>query len=256
MVTASILQAIVDWVTETIGDFGAPAVFVLMTLESACIPVPSEVIQLFAGYLVSQDQMTLVAAVMAGTLGNVCGSWIAWGVGAKGGRPFIERYGRYVHITPKRMALADRWFERYGNKVVFWSRMLPIVRTFISLPAGVARMPFWRFTIYTFLGALPWVLVLTLIGVWVGDNWETWEGRLKYFDYVVAAILIGLVAYLVVQHRRDRSEPLPDDAETALGGSADDGQGPADGEPGADGLPAGKPLAEAHVRDQHRNDGK
>ena len=150
MVTASILQAIVDWVTETIGEFGAPAVFVLMTLESACIPVPSEVIQLFAGYLVSQDQMGLFAAVMAGTLGNVLGSWIAWGVGAKGGRPFIERYGRYVHITPKRMALADRWFDRYGNKVVFWSRMLPIVRTFISLPAGVARMPFWRFTIYTF----------------------------------------------------------------------------------------------------------
>ncbi len=254
MVTASILQAIVDWVTETIGEFGAPAVFVLMTLESACIPVPSEVIQLFAGYLVSQDQMSLFAAVMAGTLGNVFGSWIAWGVGAKGGRPFIERYGRYVHITPKRMALADRWFDRYGNKVVFWSRMLPIVRTFISLPAGVARMPFWRFTIYTFLGALPWCLTLTLIGVWVGDNWETWEGRLKYFDYVVGAILIGLVVYLVVQHRRDRNEPLADDEPADLGGGADDEQRAADGEPGADGLPAGEPLAEAHVRDQHGHD--
>ena len=256
MVTASILQAIVDWVTETIGEFGAPAVFVLMTLESACIPVPSEVIQLFAGYLVSQDQMGLFAAVMAGTLGNVLGSWIAWGVGAKGGRPFIERYGRYVHITPKRMAMADRWFDRYGNKVVFWSRMLPIVRTFISLPAGVARMPFWRFTIYTFLGALPRCLTLTLIGVWVGDNWETWEGRLKYFDYVVAAILIGLVVYLVVQHRRHRSEPLAATTSPRLGGGADDDQGTADGQRGTDRLPAGETLAEAHVRDQHGHDGE
>ena len=208
MVTASILQAIVDWVTETIGEFGAPAVFVLMTLESACIPIPSEVIQLFAGYLVSQDQMTLVAAVMAGTLGNVCGSWIAWGVGAKGGRPFIERYGRYVHITPKRMALADRWFERYGNKVVFWSRMLPIVRTFISLPAGVARMPFWRFTILTLAGCIPWVLLLTFIGKEAGDNWESWKDSLHYVDYAVLAMIVGGLAWLFIRSRRRRSETL------------------------------------------------
>jgi membrane protein DedA with SNARE-associated domain len=215
MVTASILQALVDFVTETIGDFGAPAVFVLMTLESACIPVPSEVIQLFAGYLVSQDKMGLVAAIAAGTLGNVAGSWIAWGVGAKGGRPFIDRYGKWVHVTPKRMAMAERWFDRYGNRVVFWSRMLPIVRTFISLPAGVARMPFVRFTIYTFLGALPWVTGLTLLGVWVGDNWETWEGRLKYFDYVVAVVLVGIAVYLVVHWRRGRAARRSPDAPEA-----------------------------------------
>src|SRR5215207_2889636 len=216
MVTASILQVLVDFVTETIGDYGAPAVFVLMTLESACIPIPSEVIQLFAGYLVSLDQMGLVAAIAAGTLGNVAGSWIAWGVGAKGGPPFIERYGKWVHVTPKRMALAERWFDRYGNRVVFWSRMLPIVRTFISLPAGVARMPFARFTIYTFLGALPWVTALTLLGVWVGDNWETWEGRLEYFDYAVAVVLVGAAIYLVVRWRRSQrpaetsGEPEPE----------------------------------------------
>jgi membrane protein DedA with SNARE-associated domain len=200
--TLSILQQLVDFVTETIGDHGVPAVFGLMALESACIPVPSEVIQLFAGYLVSQNRMGLVAAILAGTLGNVVGSWIAWGVGATGGREFIERYGKYVHVTPKRMDLADRWFERYGNKVVFWSRMLPIVRTFISLPAGVARMPFGRFTLYTFLGALPWCTGLTLLGVQVGQNWETWEGRLKYFDYAVAAALVVGVVYLVRKWRR------------------------------------------------------
>ena len=200
--TLSVLQALVDFVTTTIGDYGVLAVFLLMTLESACIPVPSEVIQLFAGYLVSQGRMGLVAAILAGTFGNVVGSWIAWGVGATGGREFIERYGKYVHVTPKRMELADRWFERYGNKIVFWSRMLPIVRTFISLPAGVARMPFWRFTLYTFLGALPWVTGLSLLGVKVGENWETWEGRLKYFDYVVAAALVAGVVLLVRRWRR------------------------------------------------------
>ncbi len=198
----SVLQVLVDFVTESIGDHGVLAVFILMALESACIPVPSEVIQLFAGYLVSQDRMGLVAAILAGTLGNVVGSWVAWGVGARGGRPFIERHGRYLHVTPKRMALADRWFERYGNRVVFWSRMLPIVRTFISLPAGVARMPFGRFTIYTFFGALPWCAMLTLLGVKVGENWETWEGRLKYFDYFVAAVLVAGTVWLIVRWRR------------------------------------------------------
>ncbi len=200
--TLSILQSLVDFVTRTIGDHGGPAVFLLMTLESACIPVPSEVIQLFAGYLVSQDKMGLVTAILAGTLGNVVGSWIAWGIGATGGREFIERYGKYVHVTPKRMELADRWFERYGNKVVFWSRMLPIVRTFISLPAGVARMPFAKFTLYTFLGALPWVTGLTLLGVWVGQDWETWEGRLKYFDYLVGVALVVGIVWLVRKWRR------------------------------------------------------
>jgi len=198
----SITQSIVDWVTATIGDHGVPAVFGLMVLESACIPVPSEVIMLFAGYLVSQDKMGLAAAILAGTLGNVVGSWIAWGIGYTGGREFIDRWGKYVHVTPSRMAMADRWFQRHGNAVVFWSRMIPIVRTFISLPAGVARMPFGRFTLYTFLGALPWCAFLTLIGVKVGENWETWEGRLKYIDYLVAVLLVAVAVRLYLKWRR------------------------------------------------------
>ena len=198
----SITQSIVDWVTATIGDHGVPAVFGLMVLESACIPVPSEVIMLFAGYLVSQDKMGLVAAILAGTLGNVVGSWIAWGIGYTGGREFIDRWGKYVHVTPSRMAMADRYFDRHGNAVVFWSRMIPIVRTFISLPAGVARMPFGRFTLYTFLGALPWCAFLTLIGVKVGENWETWEGRLKYIDYLVAVLLVAVAVRLYLKWRR------------------------------------------------------
>ena len=154
------LNGLIDWITRVIGDHGFPAILALMTLESACIPVPSEVIQLFAGYLVSIDQMTLFAAVSAGVLGNMLGSWIAYAVGYYGGRPFIERWGRYIHVTPARLTMAERWFDKHGEVTVLVGRCIPVVRTFISLPAGIARMPFWRFTLFTFarlhpLGARP-----------------------------------------------------------------------------------------------------
>jgi membrane protein DedA with SNARE-associated domain len=197
-----VLNRLIDHVTELIGDHGAPAVFLLMVLESACLPVPSEVIMLFAGYLVSIDQMSVTEAVIAGTAGNIVGSWIAWGVGMSGGRALLERHGRYVHITPARLDMADRWFERRGERVVLISRCLPIIRTFISLPAGIARMPFWRFTIYTAVGCLPWVLALTLIGVQVGSKWEEWHKRLEVLDYLVAAGIVAGIVYLVVRRRR------------------------------------------------------
>ena len=196
------LQALIDAVTEFIGDNGVPAVFLLMTLESACIPVPSEVIMLFAGYLVSIDQMTLTEAVVAGVAGNVVGSWIAWAVGAYAGRTWIEHHGRKLHITPARLAWADRWFERYGPIVVLVARCLPIIRTFISLPAGIARMPFWRFTLYTLIGCIPWVLALTLIGQQVGANWEEWHQHLEILTYAVAACLVAGVVYLWIRSRR------------------------------------------------------
>jgi membrane protein DedA with SNARE-associated domain len=197
-----VLNRIVDFVTEFIGDHGVPAVFFLMILESACLPVPSEVIMLFAGYLVSIDKMTLTEAVLAGTVGNVVGSWIAWAVGMSGGRALLERHGRWVHITPHRLEQADRWFQRRGPRVVLISRCLPIIRTFISLPAGIARMPFWRFTIYTAVGCLPWVLALTLIGHQVGANWDEWHKRLEVLDYLVALALVAGVVYLVLRRRR------------------------------------------------------
>ncbi len=135
------LSSISNWVTRTIADHGLLAVFGLMLLESACIPVPSEVIMLYAGYLVSVGKLSLVGAVAAGVAGNLVGSLIAWWVGSAGGRELILRYGRYVHVTESRLALADRWFERYGERTVLISRCLPVIRTFISLPAGIARMP-------------------------------------------------------------------------------------------------------------------
>jgi membrane protein DedA with SNARE-associated domain len=197
-----VLNRLVDFVKELIGDHGVPAVFLLMILESACLPVPSEVIMLFAGYLVSIDQMSLTAAVIAGTAGNIVGSWIAWGVGMSGGRVLLERHGRYVHITPARLDMADRWFAQRGERIVLISRCLPIIRTFISLPAGIARMPFWRFTIYTAVGCLPWVLALTLIGVQVGSRWEQWHQRIEILDYLVAAAILAAIVYLLVRRRR------------------------------------------------------
>jgi membrane protein DedA with SNARE-associated domain len=200
-----VTNSIIDAITRLIGNHGFPAVLALMTLESACIPVPSEVIQLFAGYLVSLHRMSFAAAVTAGVLGNLIGSWIAWSVGYYGGRPFIERWGRYIHVTPERLDLAQRWFERHGEVTVLVGRCVPLIRTFISLPAGVARMPFWRFTIFTIVGCVPWVLGLTALGYEVGPSWERWRHRLEYLDYIVAGAIIVVIVYLFVRARRRRA---------------------------------------------------
>ena len=196
------LSSISNWVTRTIADHGLLAVFGLMLLESACIPVPSEVIMLYAGYLVSVGKLSLVGAVAAGVAGNLVGSLIAWWVGSAGGRELILRYGRYVHVTESRLALADRWFERYGERTVLISRCLPVIRTFISLPAGIARMPLGCFALYTTIGCVPWVLALTLLGDAVGKNWETLHTRLAFLDYVVVAVLVAGLIWLTVRMRR------------------------------------------------------
>ncbi len=200
-ITDKLVDPIVNVATDFIGSAGVVAVFVLMALESACIPVPSEAIMLFAGFSVSEGELTMFGIVAAGVLGNVVGSWIAYAVGYYGRLDLLER-NKLIHISPKHLKWADDWFERYGNATVFFSRMLPIIRTFISLPAGVARMPFWRFTALTLAGCLPWVLMLGLVGREVGDNWEQWRDNLHYLDYaVVAAILAGIV-YLLIRRRR------------------------------------------------------
>ena len=146
---------------------------------------------------------TLVAVVAAGVAGNVVGSWIAWAAGYYGRIELLEK-NKLVHINPKHLARADRWFERYGDAAVFWARMLPIVRTFISLPAGVARMPFWRFTVLTLLGCIPWMLGLTLLGKSVGENWRRLQDKMHYFDYLIAALIVIGGVYLFVRWRRDR----------------------------------------------------
>jgi len=200
-VTDVFLDPIVNAGTDFISATGLPAVFLLMLLESACLPVPSEAIMLFAGSSVAAGDLTLFGVVAAGVLGNLAGSWIAYAVGYYGRIDLLEK-NKLIHISPKHLKWADDWFERYGSATVFFSRMLPIVRTFISLPAGVAKMPFWRFTALTLLGCIPWVLMLALIGESVGDNWEEWRDHLHYLDYIVVVAILAGGAYLIVRRRR------------------------------------------------------
>ncbi len=213
LVLAAITDRLADWATTVVGDLGLPGIFVLMTLESACIPIPSEPTMLFAGFNVDQGTYSFAAAVSVAVAANVVGSWIAYGVGRFGRYELIQEHGKWLHITPARLEQAERWFEKYGGAAVFFSRMLPIVRTFISLPAGVAKMPFGRFTLYTFLGCIPWMAGLVFLGMTVDRNWERWRDKLHYIDYlVIAAIVIGAV-WLFIRWRRNRGKPA--DAQAA-----------------------------------------
>jgi len=214
--TDFIVDPIVEAATGFIEATGLVGIFVLMALESACIPVPSEAIMLFAGFNVSEGNMTMLGIVAAGVLGNLVGSWIAYAAGYYGRIELLER-NRLIHVSRKHLDTADRWFERYGDATVFFTRMLPIIRTFISLPAGVARMPFWRFTVLTLAGCLPWVLMLGLIGREVGDRWEEWRESLHWLDYVVLAAIVIVVVYLIVRRRRGDPEPQGTEAASEAG---------------------------------------
>jgi membrane protein DedA with SNARE-associated domain len=204
-VLEAILQPLIDWVTATIGDYGLFAVFGLMVLESMGILIPSEAISPFAGYLVSQGKMSLFMAVAAGVLGNLVGSWIAYFIGLWGGRELWLHYGRYVGVSRHHLILAEKWFDKYGEFTVCISRCLPVVRTFISFPAGTARMNLARFTFYTFVGCVPWVFALTYFGYVLGENWDRIGSYLHYLDYAVALALVAGAVYLFVRWRSSRS---------------------------------------------------
>ena len=199
-----IVNDLVNWCTHLIAVFGLPGIFVLMVLESACIPIPAEATMMFAGFAVSQGRLGLAAAISVGVAGNVVGAWLVYYVGLYGGRPFIDRYGKYVLLRHEHVELTERWFARYGPITVLLCRMLPVVRSFVSLPAGVAKMPFWRFTLYTALGSVPFVALLAWLGVRVGANWHAIEQNFKWLDYAVIVAIVAAIAWAVTLRLRHR----------------------------------------------------
>jgi len=205
------LDAIVLPFLESLYErFGYIGVVIAMTIESCAIPLPSELILPFAGWSVSRGLIEPLTsspwsywpAVLAGVLGNTLGSLASYALGAYGGRPLVERYGKYVLISAHDLELAERWFARFGEATVFFSRMLPIVRTFISVPAGIARMPLWRFTLFSVLGAVPWVMLLVWGGMQLGDHWLELKQSLKGLDYLVAAAIVAAVGIFIWRHVR------------------------------------------------------
>ncbi len=195
-----IIAGISAFVIGVISTLGYPGIILLMAIESACIPLPSEVIMPFSGYLVYTGRFQLVGVALAGAFGCNVGSLVAYEIGAFGGRPLVERFGAYILLSRRELDLADHFFERYGSMTVLISRMLPVIRTFIALPAGIARMPRLRFHAYTFLGSFPWCLGLAYVGMLLGENWEK-DPRLKQwfhrFDAVIGGILVLAIVWFV-----------------------------------------------------------
>jgi membrane protein DedA with SNARE-associated domain len=201
------------FVTHTIGSHGYLAVFLLMAVSSACVPIPSEVVMVFGGALATAafasaqhlQPLDFVAVSLVGVAGNLVGSWAAYVLGYAGGRPLIERWGRYLLIRPHEVDRAERWFARHGEAAVFWTRLVPVARAFISLPAGIARMSFWRFTIYTLLGVLPWCFGLAGAGYALGASWHDVVRYFTPISIVLAVVLVALLARWIVHRLRART---------------------------------------------------
>ncbi|ABC82316.1 DedA family protein [Anaeromyxobacter dehalogenans] len=192
---SKVIEALAVFTTSVISSMGYGGIVLLMAIESACIPLPSEIIMPFAGYLVYRGEMTLHGAALAGAIGCVVGSIPAYYLGQFGGRPLIEKYGRYVLLSHKELDLADRLFQRWGQWVVFAGRLLPVVRTFIAFPAGVSRMPMGKFIAYTFVGSYPWCYALAWVGEWAGEAWHT-DPRVKavYHRFELVIVVAGVLA--------------------------------------------------------------
>jgi membrane protein DedA with SNARE-associated domain len=218
LLLASISETLVNETSHFVRDAGLPGIFLLMAISSACIPIPSEVVMLFAGFAVADPgqsgahhHLTMVGVVLAGLIGTMVGSWIAYAVGRGGRLELLERHGAKLHMGPAQIDRADRWFQRYGQPAVLFGRLIPLVRAFVSLPAGVAKMPFWRFTVLSLIGTIPWVLALALIGHAVGGDWTSVRKAFEYVDYAIVALVVVGIAYLVVR-RRGRAKPASDTA--------------------------------------------
>lgn len=225
MLLASISESLVNETSHFVRTAGLPGIFVLMALGSACIPVPSEVVMLFAGFAVvdpsasgADHHLTMTGIVLAGLLGTMVGSWVAYGVGRGGRLELIERHGSKIHMGPAQIERADRWFRRYGERIVLFGRLVPLIRAFVSLPAGIARMPLARFSVLTLIGSIPWVLGLAIAGHAVGGDWTSVRKGFEYVDYVLLALIVAGVGYLILRRRRGGGTPSEPAESTAGAG--------------------------------------
>jgi membrane protein DedA with SNARE-associated domain len=214
LVLASVTESVVNTTWHLVRDGGLPAVFLLMALGSACIPIPSEVVMLFAGFAVADPggsgahhHLTMTGIVLAGLLGTLVGSWVAYAIGRGGRLELMERHGHLIHMGPAQVERADRWFARYGEMTVLFGRVIPLVRAFVSLPAGVAKMPLPRFTVLTLIGSIPWVLALALAGHALGGDWTSVRKGFEYADYVILALVIVGIGYGIVRRRARAADP-------------------------------------------------
>ncbi len=199
-----IISILTNFIVNTISTLGYPGVAVLMAIESACIPLPSEIIGPFAGYLVYTGRFSLWGVSLAGGAGSMIGSWVIYEIGKYGGRPIVEKYGKYFLVSHHDLDIADRFFAKYGNLSTFIGRLLPVVRTFISLPAGIARMPKTPFLIYSFVGSVIWTYFLAYLGLKLGENWNTIRDRLHGFDTAIIVLIILGGVWWVWRHLKNR----------------------------------------------------
>ncbi len=209
LVLASISESVVNECAHLVREGGLPAIFLLMAASSACIPVPSEVVMLFAGFAVadpsqsaSSHHMTMLGIILAGLIGSMVGSWVAYAVGRGGRLELFERHGERFHMGPAQVEKADRWFQRYGEAAVLFGRLIPVVRAFVSLPAGIAKMPVGRFTVFSLIGTAPWVIGLAFAGKALGSDWESVRKGFEYVDYVILALVVAGIGYWIMRRRR------------------------------------------------------
>lgn len=191
-----LFEFMITYIADLITMFGYLGIIFAMTLESACMPVPSEIVMPLGGFAAQRGDLNFWLVGLAGSIGCLVGSVLSYAVGYYGGRPLLDKYGKYIFITKHEMDIAHQWFDKYGAATVFVARLLPIVRTFISLPAGVARMDFKKMAVYSFIGSVPWCYALAYSGVILGENWTLIEDYWIYFDILAVLLVIGFIAYL------------------------------------------------------------
>jgi membrane protein DedA with SNARE-associated domain len=222
LVLASVSESLVNSISHFVRDAGLPGIFALMAISSACIPIPSEVVMLFAGFAVADPtqsgahhHLTMTGVVLAGLLGTMVGSWVAYGIGRGGRLELFERHGAKLHMGPAQIERADRFFQRYGEQTVLFGRMIPLVRAFVSLPAGVSRMPLGRFTLFSLLGTIPWVLALAFAGHALGSDWTTVRKGFEYLDYAIVLLIVVGIVYALMRRRSRPPAPVAEESEPA-----------------------------------------